>query len=555
MGRTWARAREFFLVSSGFAALTAFLTYPLAFNLQTLGYKLHVTGDPQYSVWNVAWVAHALLTDPRHVLDANIFYPQRSTLIYSETNLLAGLIGLPAYWLTGSAYAAHNFVVLASFTLSGVGMYYLIHYLLRHRLAAIVAGIIFAYSPYAFSHLSHIQLLMTAGIPFTFLAFHRVVDRPSVRRGIALGVTMALQGFACAYYSVFLALVVPLLTVITMTVERLWRSRAHLVALSAAAISALVTVSPLVMLYLQLQRTTGFGRPLADSARYAATWSSYFTSAAYAARWLHPHLPPWTDVLFPGFVAIGLGPAALWLVRREPTRVRRLAWIYAAIAAFAVWQSLGPDAWLYAATYRLVPALTFLRAPSRFGVLVVFALAVLSAITVATLSLRRWQTRVAAAILLVAVVADHAVPVPWTPPPLFNEAYRLLADQPPGGVLELPVYSRGANYNRTKYMIASTVHWKPLVNAYSDYIPPSFSERRDRLATFPSRDAFSALDGMQVRYAVFHLADYRQNPTLEQWLSEALREFAPRLELLHVDDDVALYRIVQHPAALARVAN
>jgi hypothetical protein len=40
--------------------------------------------DGQFGIWNVAWVARTLVVDPLHVFDANIFYPHRGTLAYSE---------------------------------------------------------------------------------------------------------------------------------------------------------------------------------------------------------------------------------------------------------------------------------------------------------------------------------------------------------------------------------------------------------------------------------------------------------------------------------------
>ena len=88
-------------------ALTALLTSPLAFHLGALG-RID-NGDGRFSIWNVAWVARTLVVDPLHVFDANIFYPHRGTLAYSETNLGAGILAIPAYWATGDSYAAHNF--------------------------------------------------------------------------------------------------------------------------------------------------------------------------------------------------------------------------------------------------------------------------------------------------------------------------------------------------------------------------------------------------------------------------------------------------------------
>jgi hypothetical protein len=138
--------RELALVLFGFAALTATLTFPLAFHSGQHTYEI-TNNDSQFSIWNVAWVARALFVDPVHVFDANIFYPHRWTLAYSETNLGAGALASPVYWATRNVYAAHNFAVLASFVFAGTGMYYLARYLANDRRAATIAAIAFAYCP------------------------------------------------------------------------------------------------------------------------------------------------------------------------------------------------------------------------------------------------------------------------------------------------------------------------------------------------------------------------------------------------------------------------
>ena len=57
----------------------------------------------------VAWVAHAIVTPGVTMFDANIFHPHHGTLAYSEPNLGAGLIAVPAYLLSGgNPYAAHD---------------------------------------------------------------------------------------------------------------------------------------------------------------------------------------------------------------------------------------------------------------------------------------------------------------------------------------------------------------------------------------------------------------------------------------------------------------
>ena len=51
---------------------------------------VHDDGDPLMVTWVLAWVAHQLPRAPAHLFDANIFYPERNTLAFSETLLVPG---------------------------------------------------------------------------------------------------------------------------------------------------------------------------------------------------------------------------------------------------------------------------------------------------------------------------------------------------------------------------------------------------------------------------------------------------------------------------------
>ena len=171
----------FAIVALAFA-LAVVMTWPLARNMGGLG-RSTGGGDGLYSVWNVAWVAHALTTDPGHLFDANIFFPHRGALAYSEANLVAGAVALPAWWLTHSSYAAHNLALLTGFATALVGMWLLARRLTGHAGAAGVAACLYAFCPFLFAHTPHIQLLMAGGIPAAMLMMHRVADAPSPRRG------------------------------------------------------------------------------------------------------------------------------------------------------------------------------------------------------------------------------------------------------------------------------------------------------------------------------------------------------------------------------------
>ena len=79
------RLRELCLVVAGFSGLTLVIFYPMSAHLASLTYNPN-NGDGQFSIWNVAWVARTLVVDPRHLFDANIFYPQdrKSTRLNSS---------------------------------------------------------------------------------------------------------------------------------------------------------------------------------------------------------------------------------------------------------------------------------------------------------------------------------------------------------------------------------------------------------------------------------------------------------------------------------------
>jgi hypothetical protein len=539
----WCRWREMALVALGFSGLTVILTYPLAFRLGSIGRVDN--GDGQFSIWNVAWVARTLVLDPLHVFDANIFYPHRWTLAYSESNLGAGALAVPVYWATHNPYAAHNAVLLLSFVLSATGTYYLVKYLVADRGAAVVAAICFAYCPYVFAHTPHIQLLMTAGLPFTLLALHRLVDRPSARRGLALGIAMVAQALLCGYYAIFVALIVGYGVLVLAAFRSLWRSLQFWKTVALAGAVAAVGGVLLFLPYAYLQQSTGFGRTLDAARQYSADWRAYLASSAYAHAWILRLIGHWKEVLFPGFVALTFGTVGALVGGLRRGRARELAVLYGGLVVLACWASLGPDAGLYSVLYRLIPLFSLLRAPSRFGLVVALGLSVLSGLALTALLKRLPRPALAATFLAAVASIELAVPLGFTAVPPVEPAYRVLATLPYGAVLEMPVFSYPFRFARTQYMLGSTAHWMPLVDAYSDYIPRDFVEKTDTLGGFPTRESFKLLEKDRVRYAVFHVDLYGES--LREPLVARLREFEPYLKQHYADDRIWLYEIVGFP--------
>ena len=296
------------------AALAVLCTYPIAFKLDSVG-RLN-TADGHWSLWCVTWVAHALAEDPRDLYNANIFYPHKNTLAYSEANIVPGLLGVPAYLITKSPYATHNSVVLMGFIFSFLTAYALAHYLTRHTAASILCGIAFAYCPFIFARTAHIQLLMTFGLPWAMHFMHRLIDRPNWLNAISLGLILVIQALACAYYGIFAGLTVGLGVLYYAYTRGLWKNRAYWGFVFVAAAISVAIVGPFFLPYITVQKELGFTRTIEDANMFSADIGAWLASSAHGHRWMLRYLEEWggwNEVLFPGFLTTILGLAGIWV--------------------------------------------------------------------------------------------------------------------------------------------------------------------------------------------------------------------------------------------------
>ena len=554
---TSRRRFEWPLVLAAAAVLAVVMTWPVAGRMQSAA-RVDST-DGMYAMWNVAWVARAVTSNPLGVFDANIFSPHTGTLAYSESNIGAGVIAAPAWLLTRDVYATYNFAVLASFILSFLCTYALVRRLTGDRIAAAAAAIAFAYAPYLYARVPHIQLLMTFGMPLTLLTLHRLVDRPTVGNGVLLGAALAVAALSSAYYGILIGLAVALGVVLYGAWRGLWRERAYWIAVAVALAALLLIMLPFVPPYLAI-REEGFQRTIEEARRYSVDWRGWLASPVRTHGWLL--LEGYRGVAFPGVTRVLLGLAGLGLLLGSAryagrfTGGRAHAVFYALLGVLTFWATLGPDAGLYTVLHNTLPVFAFMRAVERFAILVTLVLAVGLGFAIALIrpriarAGRRWVPAAAAAALFAAVVADS-----WAAPLVLRDAlpvpgaYRALARAPRGVVAEFPFYRPLDFHAHAYYMLMSTYHWRPLVNGYSDHYPGGFAAMSQVLYQFPLEPAaFPHLQRHDVRYVVVHLN--RMHPQRRPQVEQGLAHYAAEgvLRLVQSDTNVALYEIVRYPS-------
>jgi hypothetical protein len=270
----------------------------------------------------------------------------------------------------------------------------------------------------------------------------------------------------------------------------------------------------------------------------------YLLSAAFAHGWLRRLVAASGELLFPGVLPVVFAGLGILAARRAAARTRETVLVYLVLGSYAGWASLGPAAGLYSVLYAAVPGFDLMRAPSRFGVLVMLAFAVLSAHGLAAILGRVRRASLVAVLLAAVACLELRAPMRLTPNPKVAEGYRVLARMPRRPLLELPVYSHQGRLARIRYMLASTAHWMPLIVAYSDYTPPEFLDSIPLLAEFPSRRSFDELQRYGVGYVVFHLDAFAAR---REALNAGLDAFAPYLRRLFADDRMLVYEIVAYP--------
>lgn len=460
--------------------------------------------DAWLNLWRLAWVAHQLPRDPAHLFDANIHYPEKRTLAYSDATLLQGIVAAPFLWMGVALPHVHTALVIGSFVFSGVAMWMLVTALTGMSSAGIAAGIVFAFAPYRFDHYMHLELLWSGWMPLTLLMLHRTFDAGARGAGVAAGLLFAAQGFSSIYYAVFFATALVPFVLLACDPKRLrWRS---MLALCCGALIAGLLLRLYLTPYRDVSQTLG-ERSEAEALMYSAGPGHYLSATPDNSIYggLADRFGRAEKRLFPGLVALGLAAAALW----PPLSRVRLAYLAGLLLALDL--SLGPRGLSYGFLREYAFPYRGLRVPARAAAVALVFLAALAGFGWARVRKSPWVRRLPSgwpAVILIVLAAEYiAVPrqlisAPTQPEPV----YAWLASRPDdGAVVEIPLPDEHAlPLHDAQFAHRSTFHWHRIVNGYSGNVPASYVEFIRLAREFPSEAALAWLREARVRYIVVH---------------------------------------------------
>jgi hypothetical protein len=521
-----------------FMLLTVVHTWPLANEPGRWG--RNTSADTQLNAWTLAWVAHQIVRDPLHLFDANIFYPEKRTLAFSEHLLPQALIAAPISWAGGSAIRAYNIALLAGFALTGWATAIVVQRWTASWPAGILSGSLMAFNAMTLTRFPHIQLQHLEFFPLALFAFDRLLAEPRPTHALRLAAWYVLQALTSAYFLVFTAIA---LGASALARAGDWlgsRARIVLPQLALAALAAVAALLPFVLPYLMAGREQqDFERTLPEVAQFSAQLTDYLATGGTL------HHDAWSssffrgDGLFPGITALALTLFAIATGTAWSDRRARMALAFGAVC-FCL--SFGPAFPLYSYFYTVFPPMAGIRAASRFGQMVLAAMAILAGFGMATLLRRARPERaglIAGALLLAVHVEAARMPIEFSEddyyrgvPPIF----KTLDTPEPHIVAVFPFYPAEQIFRNGRYMLASTVFWKPMLNGYSGYIPARYLEHVENLGGFPDERSLRYLQALGVTRVLVDARSMRPDAL------DRIRQF-PALTLLGSDGNLRIYDV------------
>jgi len=302
-----------------YLALAIAMTWPLAIRLTT---ALADLGDPFVNTWILDWVCHALTHAPFDLYNSPIYYPGHLTLAYSENLVGVALLVLPFHLAGVPPIAVYNIAMLLGFALSGYGMFVLARLIVKSAPAALVAGVIFAFVPFKFDHLSHLQLIWSGWIPLILAGVIAYWRDPRKKTAAWIAAAFVMNGLTNVHYFLFGSLTAAL-TIVTFAILDPRRDRRFWLTLIAAFVIGGLLLTPFLIPYRIVAKEYGMVRSEGEARSGSAAPHAWLVtnprSVIYGklgpADW-HRH----EMQFFPGVVALllaGIG-AVSWSAAAKP---------------------------------------------------------------------------------------------------------------------------------------------------------------------------------------------------------------------------------------------
>lgn len=326
------------LPEGGRISATEIIAAAVVYSLATLAYLLPFLGDPRgtlgpdlgdprLNLYFLQWGAHQIAQGLPDIWNPPFFHPTPGTLAISDHLFGPAAQTLALGALGADAPTAYNLLFLSSFALGGLATWCLLRRAGLGFAAALLGGWLFAFAHARWDEASHLQILISQWLPAALLAWDRLLDHPSWRRGLLFLGAYLLQVSSGVYLTVLMHFGLATLT-LARGRELIARARGGRLArrpLVATALVCSAALLPAALGYVDRDRALQTPAPRAQLRQHGATLASFVTPSRHSPLDRLGILPPpGRGSLFLGFTASLLALYGLaGLAQRAP---RPLDW-------------------------------------------------------------------------------------------------------------------------------------------------------------------------------------------------------------------------------------
>ncbi len=336
-------------------------------------------------------------------------------------------------------------------------------------------------------------------------------------------------------------------------------ARRAILNLVGSFLGAGLLLLPIILPVYSLHKQLGLTRQDIVVQALSAQVSDFFTRPNTASIPFPPPSLNDTAGLFPGFIVLGLAVVGVILGWRERGARRWILYLAVGVvgaALLAMGLNLSILGWPPFSALRALPGFDELRSPFRFAIIMQMLLATLAALGLGYLLIRQRLRLLRGGVALIIVLGLLAtaenlnVPVPLQPIPASPQTAwtQWLKAQLGGTVVAHIPFPNGISITDYQIegwrMFAQIDHQKPIVNGYSGYFPPSYTDFQLTMATqFPNSGLLCELNlGLGANTLVVD----------QGWLTShhaVMAAQAAFLQPLYTDAQVQIYHLTAPAAA------
>lgn len=521
-----------------FAAAALYITYPLVFHFTSIATGL---GDELVISWIQNWVIHALVTNPLHIFEANIYYPFHDSLAYSVLLIPTSILAAIPLWIFKEPIVTFNFTQITSFLLLGFSGYLFCFYITEDFWLSILSGLLIIFSPVVLDKRIHLQVLASEGVVLSLLFFLHFL-----KRGKSTLLLWSLLIFVIQTYNDFLTGYFVLFGYVTfsfvyfLTHRKLFLRLVTTKSIMYIVLSFLLIV-PIAIPYFHVSAEFQYTRDIRDAIHLAIQPEDLLNSGGFSRLQPFLSLIPVKQTsaygeIKPGFLGLVLTilTCMVFVFAWKKRQQSKTYWMFYAsltTALIGLVLSFGPALHInrvtihkpfpillpYALFYYLLPGFQGFRNAARWEVLFVIFIAICSCIMLKDLlkNVSKKRKVIFLFIVLSFVVFEynplHFVAVPQLKN--FPKEYQWLQTTPKDTkIVEMPIYNWSMlpySYQEQLRGYYNTSYFRTTMSGFTGFSPPPWQTLVTTiLHDFPYDSDIQRLKQLQIHYILVHKDEF-----------------------------------------------